>query len=833
MNNRIRSRCAVTLLAALSAIAFACGTADNPVSDYSAVLVGYAALPADTFAGGPTSGRHLGNGEEAINGQPVPFVGKQPVQGFSAVIADVDGTFLAMADNGYGSIENSADFNLRVYRIRPSFRTSQGGSGTIEVLEHFELRDPSKVVPFAITNQFTSERVLTGSDFDIESMRKAPDGSFWFGDEFGPFLLHTDSQGVMLEAPIELANFDDEGTIIRAPQNPDYEEATAVRIMNAVKRHAELFGNQRTPVFSPFNVMLTYEDVVPSSSGGRGDATFPDLPEASLEVFSVQSIRTSGYPIVTWTVNDKPRMLELLGQGVDGIISDRSDLLYEALGEFDADGDGTGGDYLTSDGLVDQTKFDAQGHRGSRNLRPENTLPAMEVALDNLMSTLELDTGVTKDGAVVLKHDPYIERVKCRLAATGTCNDAAQVEPLIKDLTLAEIQGEYICDCLFRGPTQVNDRGLSPVTVQFTADQGLMDAYVLPTLDQVFDFVDAYIDYYQTGAGMAHPAAMLRVKNAMQVRFNVETKVNPRTDRDLNGNIYIQRTIPYKPFTEAVASVIERHGMTERADIQSFDFRTLLYVQEHFPAIRTVYLFGDFPIFAGGGIGDDGTNLQDQDGANSPWMAGMYWPYRSTVRTQPMLAKSSGGFEGMAMSPDGSKLYPMLEKPVDDTDTLLIFEFDIATRSFTGVRYEYPLDGSATAEFPKAHAIGDFTLIDGNRGLVIERDSTQGDLTGYKKIHLITLPDGGGKVTKSELVDLMRIADFNHFAAAAQGDVGNGSETFAFPYVTIENIIKLDDHTIGVMNDNNYPFSVGRHVDGSRPDDTEFIQLYLPSGFAN
>ena len=54
--------------------------------------------------------------------------------------------------------------------------------------------------------------------------------------------------------------------------------------------------------------------------------------------------------------------------GVDGIISDRPDLLRQAVEEFDADDDGTPGDLLNAEGLVDLAKFDAQGHRGGRNL---------------------------------------------------------------------------------------------------------------------------------------------------------------------------------------------------------------------------------------------------------------------------------------------------------------------------------------------------------------------------------------------------------------------------------------------------------------------------------
>jgi len=162
-------------------------------------LVGRAVLPAATFAPGFTSGRQLGTAP--VNGQPVPFINKQPVQGFSAVLDIGRGEFLAMADNGFGSMENSADFYLRVYRIRPHFETPRGGSGKIDVLGFIELRDPDKKIPFTITEQLTTDRYLTGADFDIESMQRAPDGTLWFGDEFGPFLIHTDATGKVLEAP--------------------------------------------------------------------------------------------------------------------------------------------------------------------------------------------------------------------------------------------------------------------------------------------------------------------------------------------------------------------------------------------------------------------------------------------------------------------------------------------------------------------------------------------------------------------------------------------------------------------------------------------------------
>jgi len=49
-----------------------------------------------------------------------------------------------------------------------------------------------------------------------------------------------------------------------------------------------------------------------------------------------------------------------------------------------------------------------QGHRGARAVRPENTLAAFQYALEIGVDVLELDLGVTRDGVLVVSHDPYI-----------------------------------------------------------------------------------------------------------------------------------------------------------------------------------------------------------------------------------------------------------------------------------------------------------------------------------------------------------------------------------------------------------------------------------------
>jgi len=812
------SKYALAILACLSPAA--CLSANE--------LAGRAVLPAATFAEGPTSGQYIG--KSPINFQRVPFINKQPVQGISAVLDLGNGDFGVMLDNGYGTMENSADFNLRAYKIHPNFKTAGGGAGTVDVGGFIELRDPDHKVPFAITNHFTQDRVLTGADFDLESVQKAKDGTFWFGEEFGPFVLHTDATGKILEG-FELPDFNPAyaGKKVRSPQNPLNEEASAVRVMNAVRAHAQLYGNHKTPVFSPYHVQLKFpaDSQFPGSTAddhyARGKNTPADLKVAASDIFDIKSIQAAGYAVVTWTVDDTQRINQLLAKGVNGIISDRSDLLLDAVRKFDANGDGVPGDYIGTDGLIDITKFDAQGHRGSRDLRPENTLPAFEVALDNLMTTLETDTGVTQDGVTVHSHDPYIEAAKCRHADGTPYVEKDQV--LIKNITVADLQSKFVCDKLFRGPTQLNDLSLSPVAVAFAQQKGLPTPYVMFTTQQFFDFVKFYADYYQSGNGKNHPEASLRLRNAQKVRFNIETKVNPRSDKDSLGNVYKDRTIDYVTFAETLADIIEDNALQDRADIQSFDFRTLLYVQKYHPAIRTVYLFGDFPVItdpARLADTDDGTNMQGENGKNTPWMAGLYWPYRETVLSNPTRAKTSGGFEGMAINPAGDKLYPLLEVPLtgDDTKTLLIHEFDLKAKQFTGVQYRYPLEA-------EGNHIGELILNSADHGLVIERDNSQGKLDGFKRIYEVSPGAAGAPLNKRLAVDLLKLSDPSQISLPGQtGDVGLGKD-FAFPFVTIESVVTLGPNQIGVLNDNNYPFSIGRHVGSGRPDDSEFIIINL------
>lgn len=200
-------------------------------------------------------------------------------------------------------------------------------------------------------------------------------------------------------------------------------------------------------------------------------------------------------------------------------------------------------------------------------------------------------------------------------------------------------------------------------------------------------------------------------------------------------------------------------------------------------------------------------------------LPGVYAPENNEVTNGQANANlpGSGGFEGMALNASGTRLYTLLEKTVagDAAKTLRIDEFDLDTEAYTGLRYHYVLEAEGTA-------IGDMVAIDDQRFIAIERNGatdTSGG-TPFKKLFLVDL-DGvapGGIVQKTELVDLMNLADPSDLNS-------DGSQVFTLPYVTIENVLVMDERTLLVANDNNFPYGGGRAL---AADATEFLRIKLP-----
>ena len=234
------------------------------------------------------------------------------------------------------------------------------------------------------------------------------------------------------------------------------------------------------------------------------------------------------------------------------------------------------------------TALDLQGHRGARGLAPENTLRGFVVALQQGVTTLELDIAITRDGVLVIHHDLALNPA---IARDPQGRWLEQPSAPIHTMTWDELQ-RY-------------DVGRLKPGHRYSAnypDQVAADGTRVPRLSDLFDLV--------------------KKAGNQTVRFAIETKVDPRQP---------EATLAPEPFATAVVGEIRRAGMAQRAQILSFDWRTLQTVQRIAPEIPTVYLSAQQNFL---------DNIGAQAAEPSPWTAGFQYREHGSV---PRLVKAAGG----------------------------------------------------------------------------------------------------------------------------------------------------------------------------------------------
>ncbi len=231
--------------------------------------------------------------------------------------------------------------------------------------------------------------------------------------------------------------------------------------------------------------------------------------------------------------------------------------------------------------------LDLQGHRGARGLLPENTLPAFAKALEIGVTTLELDTAVTRDGVVVVSHDATLNPDITR-DASGQWIKRKDIA--IHDLTWAELQQYDV--------GRIDPK--SGYASRFPRQQPV-DGTRMPRLSDVF--------------------ALARRTGNTIVRFNIETKISPE---------HPQRTLPPEDFARALIDLVREQKLESRVTIQSFDWRTLLVVQREAPQIATVYLSAQQ-------VWQDNIRTGEP---SSPWTAGMHFSRYNSVA---LMVKAAGG----------------------------------------------------------------------------------------------------------------------------------------------------------------------------------------------
>ncbi|QJW92453.1 glycerophosphodiester phosphodiesterase [Spirosoma taeanense] len=178
--------------------------------------------------------------------------------------------------------------------------------------------------------------------------------------------------------------------------------------------------------------------------------------------------------------------------------------------------------------------FDLQGHRGCRGLMPENTIPAFLKALDLGVSTLELDVVISKDGQVVVSHEPYFN-ADFSIRPDGRPVDKKEQKNLVLyQMTYADIK---------RYDVGSNGNPKYP-------KQQRVKTYK-PLLSEVIEQVEMYRN----------------AKNLPIVSYNIEIKSD--------ASEYNKSQPEPAVFCDLVQAVLKQHLPTERVVIQSFDFAPL------------------------------------------------------------------------------------------------------------------------------------------------------------------------------------------------------------------------------------------------------------------
>lgn len=201
---------------------------------------------------------------------------------------------------------------------------------------------------------------------------------------------------------------------------------------------------------------------------------------------------------------------------------------------------------LLSVELIGQ-QMDVQGNRGCRGLLPENSMPAFINALELGVTSIELDVVISKDGQVVVSHEPFLNPIIC-LDPDG--------KPIENESQYNLFQMNYsdiaLCDCGSRGNVEFPDQEKMKV--------------VKPLLSDVIKGVEWHIKSY--------------------TQYEVDYIVEIKSERSGDGKFH---PIP-KEFSDIVYQLIDKYLPWERVVVQSFDFRVLKYWNKTYPTVRVAAL---------------------------------------------------------------------------------------------------------------------------------------------------------------------------------------------------------------------------------------------------
>lgn len=204
---------------------------------------------------------------------------------------------------------------------------------------------------------------------------------------------------------------------------------------------------------------------------------------------------------------------------------------------------------LLSNAQIYTPKFDVQGHRGARGLRPENTIEAFILALDTGVTTLEMDLAVTRDKQLVVSHEPWMSANICLDPSGKSFSEKDEKKYNIYQMSYDDVR-KFDCG------SKENDK--------FPWQQKIKTSK--PLLKDVIGAVEDHIRSY----------------SRYEVDYNIEIKSDKETDNKFHPGP--------EEYSDLVYDFIDQYLPWDRVVIQSFDFRVLKYWHKKHPEVRLAAL---------------------------------------------------------------------------------------------------------------------------------------------------------------------------------------------------------------------------------------------------
>jgi len=202
---------------------------------------------------------------------------------------------------------------------------------------------------------------------------------------------------------------------------------------------------------------------------------------------------------------------------------------------------------------INMEQLDKQGHRGCRGLYPENTIPGFLKAIDLGVTTLEMDLVITKDKKVILSHEPFFNHEITTLPNGEYVSESNERELNIYEMVYSEVKKYDVGQ-------KAHPRFLQQQKIKVNK----------PLLAEVIDSVEMHA----------------KTNNKQPLFYNIETKIQPQTD-----NVYHPEP---QEFVDLMMAVILEKKIQNRVIVQSFDSRSLQYLHQKYPSIKTALLVEAF-----------------------------------------------------------------------------------------------------------------------------------------------------------------------------------------------------------------------------------------------